>query len=78
MDARLQYDPSSHLPDPVRHQDFYAGVTVKRGRAWVIDSVLVAMLTALIVPFTAFTALLFLPLLYLTVGFVYRLCRIHI
>lgn len=60
------------LPDPDRHADFYRNVAVKRGFAWVIDSVATIAITALIVPFTAFTALLFLPLLYVSVTFVYR------
>lgn len=60
------------LPDPDRHADFYRGVAVKRGLAWLIDAIGTVALTALIVPFTAFTALFFLPLLYLAVNFVYR------
>lgn len=60
------------LPDPDRHAEFYADVPVKRGLAWLVDTVLIGVITALIVPFTAFTALFFLPLLFLLVGFVYR------
>ncbi|RAZ88099.1 RDD family protein [Cereibacter johrii] len=60
------------LPDPDRHAEFYADVPLKRGLAWVIDMVLIALLTALIVPFTAFTALFYLPFLFLCVGFAYR------
>ncbi|ABA78795.1 RDD family protein [Rhodobacter sphaeroides] len=60
------------LPDPDRHAEFYADVPLKRGLAWVIDMVLISLLTALIVPFTAFTALFYLPLLFLCVGFAYR------
>lgn len=60
------------LPDPVRHAEFYDGVAFRRGLAWVLDFVLIAIITAIIVPFTAFTALFFLPLLFLCVGFCYR------
>lgn len=60
------------LPDPVRHSAFYEGVLTKRFLAWVFDLVLIGAITALIVPFTAFTALFFLPVLYLTVAFFYR------
>lgn len=60
------------LPDPERHADFYRGVAVKRGLAWAVDAVATAALTAVIVPFTAFTALFFLPLLFLAVNFAYR------
>ena len=59
-------------PDPERHAAFYEGVLPKRLLAWVIDLVLIGLVTALIVPFTAFTALFFLPFLFLVVGFVYR------
>ncbi len=60
------------LPDPDFQAEFYADVAMKRGIAWVIDTALIALLTLVIVPFTAFTALFFLPLLFLTVSFVYR------
>lgn len=59
-------------PDPDRHADFYDGVLTKRFLAWIFDLVLIVILTAVIVPFTAFTALFFLPVLFLTVGFFYR------
>lgn len=59
-------------PDPDRHAEFYDGVLLKRLVAWLFDLVLIGVITALIVPFTAFTALFFLPLLFLTVGFFYR------
>lgn len=60
------------LPDPEYQAEFYADVPIKRGLAWLVDTVLIALLTALIVPFTAFTALFFLPFLYLMVSFAYR------
>lgn len=60
------------LPDPDYQADFYVGVTVKRGIAWALDTVLTVILTALILPFTAFTGFFFLPLLFLVVNFLYR------
>jgi len=60
------------LPDPDRHAAFYDGVVLKRALAWGVDTILVTLLVALITLFTAFTALFFLPVLWLTVGFVYR------
>lgn len=60
------------LPDPERHAEFYEGVPMKRALAWVVDFILIALVTAVIVPFTAFTALFFLPVLYLFVSFIYR------
>lgn len=59
-------------PDPERHAAFYAGVLPKRLLAWVLDVVLIGVITAIIVPFTAFTALFFLPGLFLFIGFIYR------
>lgn len=63
---------SEMQPDPDRHAEFYRGVLPKRFFAWVLDVVLIALVTAVIVPFTAFTALFFLPMLFLVVGFAYR------
>ena len=60
------------LPDPEYQAEFYADVPVKRALAWVVDTLLIAALTMLVVPFTAFVGLFFLPALYLAVGFLYR------
>lgn len=60
------------LPDPDRHAEFYDGVTTRRGLAWLVDLVLIFLLTLVILPFTAFIGLFFYPLLYLTVSFLYR------
>ncbi|PYE85641.1 RDD family protein [Pseudoroseicyclus aestuarii] len=62
----------SGLPDPEARPEFYAGVPVKRGLAWLVDVTLVAILSALLLPFTLFIALLFFPLLMMCVGFFYR------
>jgi uncharacterized RDD family membrane protein YckC len=60
------------LPDPMRNAGLYAGVPFKRAVAWIIDTVLIGVLAALVVPFTAFTGLFFFPFLILLVGFFYR------
>ncbi len=60
------------LPDPDFQAEFYADVPLKRGLAWLVDTMLIAILTLVIIPFTAFTALFFLPVLYLCVSFLYR------
>lgn len=70
MSLMDQFDRS--LPDPDLQAEFYADVPLKRGLAWVVDMVLIGLLTLLIVPFTAFTALFFLPVLFLMVSFTYR------
>jgi len=63
---------SSALPDPEYQAEFYAGVPFKRGMAWIVDTILTVILTAMIVPFTAFTALFFLPVLFGVVNLLYR------
>ncbi len=60
------------LPDPTYQAEFYADVAIKRALAWVVDAIVIAVMTLLILPLTAFTGLFFLPLLVLTVSFVYR------
>jgi uncharacterized RDD family membrane protein YckC len=65
-------DPNTAWPDPLIKPEFYADVPAKRLIAWVIDSLIVGILTAIIVPFTGFTALFFLPLLISIVSLVYR------
>ncbi len=65
-------DPLSRLPDPDYHAEFYRDVPMKRLIAWFIDTVLIALVVLLIVPFTAFVALFFLPMVFLAVSFMYR------
>lgn len=60
------------LPDPTIKPQFYQGVIAKRGLAWVIDVVIIALICIVIVPFTAFTGIFFFPLLMLVFGFLYR------
>ena len=62
----------SALPDPDSQSGFYSGVTTKRAVAWVVDTVVTGLITALIVLLTVFVGLFFLPVLYLTVDFLYR------
>lgn len=69
----LRTAPDLHgLPDPVREPEFYAGVTVKRGLAWVVDAGMTFLFCLVALPFTAFTALFWWPILWLMVGFLYR------
>ena len=63
---------ASAYPDPVSQPWVYADVLPKRAMAWVIDTVLIAMLIGLLVPLTGFLALFFLGGLYLVVSFLYR------
>jgi len=64
--------PTWHLPDPHSQPEFYADVPLKRLIAWLIDTILIAVLSALIVPFTFFTGLFFFPFLMLVISFAYR------
>lgn len=63
---------STALPDPLTRSDAYDGVLAKRAFAWVIDTILIAGLTLLAVLATALTGLFILPMLFMTIGFVYR------
>jgi len=65
-------DTSWGLPDPYTAPEFYADVPLKRFIAWVVDAILIGILTAIAVPFTLFSGLFFLPVLFLMIGFIYR------
>ncbi len=69
-------DTAWHIPDPDTQPDFYADVPLKRFLAWLVDSVLILVVCILILPFTAFTGLFFFPLLFLSVGLIYRTATI--
>ena len=60
------------LPDPDRQPQFYASVPAKRLVAWVVDTLLIVLISLGVVLATAFVGLLIWPLLYLTIGFAYR------
>lgn len=59
-------------PDPDIQPQFYDGVPSKRLLAWVADTLVISALTLVVIPFTAFIGLFFLPLLYMMLGFAYR------
>ncbi len=61
----------SHLPDPEYQSAFYSGVTVKRGIAWLVDTIVIALATLVISLFTI-VGLFMLPLMFLVIGFLYR------
>ncbi len=60
------------LPDPHSHPQFYDSVPAKRLFAWIVDSVVILAISFVVVLFTAFIGLFIWPLLYLVVGFAYR------
>jgi len=67
-----QGDANNSLPDPDHQAEFYQDIPTKRLVAWVADVVVIFVVTVLIIPFTAFTALFFYPFLWMVVSFVYR------
>lgn len=60
------------LPDPEIQHEFYDDVPVKRLVAFVVDTVLIALICVAVLPFTAFTGIFFFPFLMMVVGFAYR------
>jgi len=64
------------LPDPVRHAAFYEGVAAKRAFAWVIDTVITGLAAVMILPFTAFVAILIFPLLFAALNVAYRIATL--
>lgn len=59
-------------PDPHYPDTFYQSVLTKRLIAFVIDSIMVVLITMILIPLSAFTALFFLPILGFIVSVVYR------
>lgn len=59
-------------PDPDMQPQFYEGVPTKRLLAWVVDTIIIAALTLFTIPFTFFVSLFFLPLMFVMLGFAYR------
>ena len=64
------------LPDPDTQPEFYADVPAKRLVAFVVDTLMIIVLSLLVVPFTAFTGLFFFPVLMAVIGFAYRVVTI--
>lgn len=69
-------DITWHLPDPETQPEFYADVPLKRLIAFVVDTLVIVAISALIVLLTALTGLLVLPVLIAVVGFAYRVVTI--
>ncbi|MGR3615851.1 MAG: RDD family protein [Paracoccaceae bacterium] len=60
------------LPDPHSHPQFFSTVPTKRLVAWIVDSLVILLISMVVVLLTAFVGLFIWPLLYLVVGFAYR------
>lgn len=63
---------AENLPDPELQPEYYADVLGKRLFAWVVDSILLLLLTAMVILFTLFTALIALPVVFIAVNLAYR------
>ena len=66
----------ARLPDPDVEPAFYEGVMAKRGLAWAVDLLVIAALTVLAGLATLTVAFFFWPVVFLTIGFVYRVATI--
>ncbi len=60
------------LPDPERQGEFYRDVPMKRAVAFVIDGILITVITIALIPLTAFTAIFYFGFLALVVSLIYR------
>lgn len=60
------------LPDPQSQPEFYDDVPTKRLIAWIADSIIIGLFVFILTLLSIFTALFILPLVWLSVGFLYR------
>ena len=65
-------DTYINLPDPVSQAAFYDGVAGKRLIAFLVDSVIIGLITAILIPLTAFVALIFFGFFGLIISIIYR------
>jgi len=68
--------PYSALPDPDTSPGFYEGVAVKRGLAWLADTVIVALIAAVLATIPLFIGWFIYPLIFLAVNVIYRIATI--
>lgn len=61
----------SGLPDPQFNPDFYRDVTSKRFFAWIIDVIIISVLT-IVISTVSIIGLFFIPFIFLVVDFFYR------
>ena len=60
------------LPDPAIRPEIYDDTPTKRALAWLVDTGVIAALTAATIPLTLLASLFFLPVVWIAVGFAYR------
>ncbi len=66
----------THLPHPDHQPEFYDSVAMKRLFAWVLDTIVIVLLSVIVVMLTAFVGVFIWPLLYLVIGFIYRVATL--
>lgn len=66
------YADPAHTIHIIPEDMLYADIAPRRLIAWGVDTVAIALITALLVPLTGFLALFFLGGLYLVISFLYR------
>ncbi len=72
MNDTSRHTPFSGLPDPVHEAELYADVPTKRLVAWLVDVLLISLMTAVATILSLFTALFVLPAVYAAISFLYR------
>ncbi|MFV0246161.1 MAG: RDD family protein [Qingshengfaniella sp.] len=64
------------LPNPDTHGEFYTDVPFKRFLAWIVDSLMILLITLGIVMMTLFIGFAIFPLIWLGVSLIYRIITV--
>ncbi len=72
MEMTYSEKSTGRLPDPVQDAEFYDGVPLKRALAWVVDAVLIVILSVIGGFMTLGIAFLFAGFLFMSTSFIYR------
>ncbi len=64
------------LPDPDSQGEFYRDVAIKRAFAWLVDAILISLISLIVVIFTFGIGLFFYGLILFAVSFLYRFITI--
>ena len=70
-------DTFDALPDPHSQPAFYEGVGMKRLLAWVVDTVIIGVISAVIASIPLFLLWFIFPLVFLVVSLIYRIGTIN-
>ena len=66
----------TQLPDPIAQSAFYDGVPTKRFLAWVVDIIIIALMSAVVATLPFFIGWFFYPLIFIGLSFIYRVVTI--